>query len=80
MRRSTDRILTTHAGALPRTDELRGMIYARAEGKPYDRGALAQTLRDEVAAVVRKQADCGLDSVNEGKWARPISPIACASV
>ncbi len=67
MKRSTDCILTTHAGALPRSDELRQMIYARADGKPYDKEALAQRLASEVAAVVRKQADCGLDSVNDGE-------------
>ena len=61
------RILTTHAGALPRSPELREMIFARAEGKPCDKDALASRLRDEVAGVVRKQADCGIDSVNDGE-------------
>ena len=62
-----ERILTTHAGALPRSPELREMIFARAEGKPHDRNALASKLRDEVAGVVRKQLDCGIDSVNDGE-------------
>ena len=35
-----ERILTTHAGALPRSLELREMIFARAEGRPYDKDAL----------------------------------------
>ncbi|HYU70630.1 MAG TPA: cobalamin-independent methionine synthase II family protein [Burkholderiales bacterium] len=61
------RILTTHAGALPRSPELREMIFARAEGKPYDKDALASKLRDEVAGVVRKQIACGIDSVNDGE-------------
>jgi len=43
------------------------MIFARAEGRPHDRDALASKLRDEVAAVVRKQLDCGIDSVNDGE-------------
>jgi len=43
------------------------MIFARAEGKPCDKDALASRLRDEVAGVVRKQADCGIDSVNDGE-------------
>src|SRR6266540_6509537 len=60
-------ILTTHAGALPRSPELREMIFARAEGKPYDKDALASKLRDEVAGVVRKQIACGIDSVNDGE-------------
>ena len=62
-----ERILTTHAGALPRSTELREMIFSRAEGKPYDKDALASKLRDEVAGVVRKQLDCGVDSVNDGE-------------
>jgi 5-methyltetrahydropteroyltriglutamate--homocysteine methyltransferase len=61
------RILTTHAGALPRSPELREMIFARAEGRPHDRDALASKLHDEVAAVVRKQLDCGIDGVNDGE-------------
>jgi len=67
MTRSTSRILTTHAGALPRTAELRDMIFARAEGMPYDRGALSSRLRNGVAEVVRRQAACGIDSVNDGE-------------
>src|SRR5713226_9654325 len=61
------RIHTTHAGALPRSPELREMIFARAEGRSYDKDALAAKLRDEVAGVVRKQSDCGIDSVNDGE-------------
>jgi 5-methyltetrahydropteroyltriglutamate--homocysteine methyltransferase len=43
------------------------MIFARAEGRSYDKDALAAKLRDEVAGVVRKQSDCGIDSVNDGE-------------
>ena len=67
MVRSSSRILTTHAGALPRAPELREMIFARAEGKPYDRKALSAKLRSEVAEVVRRQVACGIDSVNDGE-------------
>lgn len=67
MIRSTDRILSTHAGALPRSTGLRDMVFARADGKPYDKGQLAKLLRDEVEQVVRKQVECGLDSINDGE-------------
>jgi 5-methyltetrahydropteroyltriglutamate--homocysteine methyltransferase len=67
MIRSTDRILTTHAGSLPRSDELRQLIFAQAEGRPCDGKALAERLRSEVAEVVRRQAACGIDSVNDGE-------------
>jgi len=62
-----DRILTTHAGSLPRSDELRQAVFARAEGRPYDTDALARQLKGEVAEVVRKQVACGVDSVNDGE-------------
>jgi len=67
MKRDTNRILTTHAGSLPRSDELRQLIFARAESRPYDEKALAEKLRGEVADVVRKQVACGIDSVNDGE-------------
>lgn len=67
MQRSNDRILVTHAGALPRSDELRALVFARAEGEPHDAALLARTLRDEVAAAVRKQVACGIDVVNDGE-------------
>jgi 5-methyltetrahydropteroyltriglutamate--homocysteine methyltransferase len=64
---NSKRIRTTHAGSLPRGDELRKMIYARAGGEPYDKDALAGRLRAAVAAIVRKQIECGLDSINDGE-------------
>src|SRR5260221_2474877 len=65
MTRSAGRILTTHAGALPRSEELRRMVLARAEGRPHDGAALAARLKSEVAEVVRRQIACGIDSVND---------------
>lgn len=62
-----DRILVTHAGALPRSEELRALIFARANAQPYDAAKLAQMLRADVAAVVRKQVACGIDIVNDGE-------------
>jgi 5-methyltetrahydropteroyltriglutamate--homocysteine methyltransferase len=67
MIRSTSRILTTHAGALPRSEELRETIIARFEGRPHDAQALAARLRAEVAEVVNRQLECGIDSVNDGE-------------
>jgi 5-methyltetrahydropteroyltriglutamate--homocysteine methyltransferase len=67
MKYDPNRILVTHAGALPRSEELRALIFARADGQPYDAAELARTLRAEVAAVVRKQVACGIDVVNDGE-------------
>jgi 5-methyltetrahydropteroyltriglutamate--homocysteine methyltransferase len=64
---SAGRILTTHAGSLPRSEALRDLVFARAEGKPYDKQQLAAELRTEVHDVVRRQFACGLDSVNDGE-------------
>ena len=59
---STDRILTTHAGSLPRPADLREMVVATSEvAKPYDAEALAARLKSAVADVVRQQVECGLD-------------------
>lgn len=67
---STDRILTTHAGSLPRPDDLRGMIADKAAGKPFDAAALAERLPGAVEEVVRKQMDCGVDVVNDGEYGK----------
>src|SRR5580692_2667592 len=67
MKRNSDRILVTHAGALPRSEELRELIFARADGKPHDAAALKTMLKRDVAAVVKKQIACGIDVVNDGE-------------
>ncbi|HWO74173.1 MAG TPA: cobalamin-independent methionine synthase II family protein [Dehalococcoidia bacterium] len=70
MIKSTERILTTHAGSLPRPDDLVPMIMARAAGREYDQQALARRLPEAVAEVVRMQLDNGIDSVNDGELSK----------
>ena len=67
----TDRILTTHAGSLPRPADLMDMVLAKARGQAFDRGALDGRLRSAVAEVVRRQVECGLDIVNDGELSKP---------
>lgn len=67
MKRSIDRILTTHVGSLPRPDDLLELMYASADGKNVDDAAYAAVLRRAIADVVRKQTDVGLDVVNDGE-------------
>ena len=67
MKRSTDRILTTHAGSLPQPDDLRQMHAAKDSGQLYDPQSFAARVRSTVAEVVRKQIDCGLDIINDGE-------------
>jgi 5-methyltetrahydropteroyltriglutamate--homocysteine methyltransferase len=70
MRRSTDRILTTHVGSLPRPASLFAMMRAKNEGRPLDETALASEVKSAVADVVHKQADLGLDVVSDGEMGK----------
>jgi 5-methyltetrahydropteroyltriglutamate--homocysteine methyltransferase len=70
MRRSDERILTTHAGSLARPDALRALLTAKDEGQPYDVAALASQTRAAVARVVREQVAVGLDVVNDGEQSK----------
>jgi 5-methyltetrahydropteroyltriglutamate--homocysteine methyltransferase len=67
---STERILTTHAGSLPRPADLREMVVAKANAEPFNSAALDQRLRSAVAEVVRQQIACGLDCVNDGELSK----------
>src|SRR5213594_4270171 len=67
MKYSTDRILTTHAGALPQPHDLKQMHVAKDGEKPLNEDAFAQRVRGAVAEVVKKQIDCGLDIINDGE-------------
>ena len=71
MMRSTERFLTTHTGSLPRPDDLIRMMYAKEEGVPVDRTALAQRIRAAVAEIVAKQTGAGIDLVNDGELSKP---------
>ncbi len=71
MQRSRDRFLSTHTGSLPRPDDLIRMMYAKEEGIPVDPQALAARVRAAVADVVRRQADAGVDLVNDGELSKP---------
>jgi Cobalamin-independent synthase, Catalytic domain len=67
---STDRILTTHAGSLPRPPDLRDMVLAKANGEPYDPTELDERLKSAVAEVVRRQIEIGIDCVNDGELSK----------
>jgi 5-methyltetrahydropteroyltriglutamate--homocysteine methyltransferase len=67
MKRSTERILTTHAGSLPRPDDLLDMMQTAG----IDRAARAARVRNAVAEIVRIQLDLGLDIVDDGEMSKP---------
>jgi 5-methyltetrahydropteroyltriglutamate--homocysteine methyltransferase len=71
MIRSTERFLTTHTGSLPRPDDLIRIMYAKEEGVPVEGQALAARVRTAVAEIVKKQADVGIDIVNDGETSKP---------
>ena len=71
MKRSTERILVTHAGTLPQPADLKEMLDAKNEGKPYDHEAYSRRVRSAVAEGVRQQVDCGVDIVNDGELGKP---------
>jgi len=71
MKRSVDRILTTHTGSLPRPADLIRTMFAREEGVPVDGAALGTRIRSAVADVVRKQVDAGIAVVNDGEVSKP---------
>src|SRR5215813_10145986 len=71
MKRSTDRFLTTHTGSLPRPDDLVRAMFAREEGVPIEGAALAARTRTAVAEIARKQADAGVDVIDDGELSKP---------
>src|SRR5262249_52390973 len=66
-----DRFLTTHTGSLPRPDDLIRAMFAKEEGVPVDRAALAARIGKAVAEVVQKQVESGVDLVNDGELSKP---------
>jgi 5-methyltetrahydropteroyltriglutamate--homocysteine methyltransferase len=71
MKRSTNRILTTHAGSLARPKDLLEMMDAKLRAKPYDKAAYGKRIREAVADMVRKQVDSGVDIVTDGEQSKP---------
>jgi 5-methyltetrahydropteroyltriglutamate--homocysteine methyltransferase len=70
MKRSTDRILTTHVGSLPRPDDLRALIQKKQQGEAIDEAAFAARVKTAVAETVRRQAEAGIDIVADGEMGR----------
>ena len=70
MKRSTERILTTHTGSLARPPELLQMLLAREEGQPVDPGVFDATVRRAVTEKVRRQVEVGLAVVNDGEQSK----------
>ena len=70
MKQSTERILTTHVGSLPRPSDLLEMIQAKERGEAFDAAALSARVKGTVAEVVRRQAESGIDIIADGEMGR----------
>ena len=71
MRRSTQRILTTHVGSLARPESLVSLLRLKEGGQPYDHDDFAQQVREAVADTVQKQVEAGIDIVTDGEQGKP---------
>jgi 5-methyltetrahydropteroyltriglutamate--homocysteine methyltransferase len=70
MHRSTDRILTSHVGSLPRPEELLEVNRAKLAGAGFDPQLYGERLSAAVADIVRRQAELGVDVVNDGEFGK----------
>lgn len=70
MKHSERRILTSHVGSLPRPRELLQPLHAKDSGDAYDAAALERGVEGAVAGAVRRQAELGIDVVNDGEHGR----------
>src|SRR5215472_10796860 len=70
MKRSSERLLTTHVGSLVRPVEILRGMKARTIEQPYDRSVLAETIRSGIQDVVRQQVEVGIDIPSDGEFGR----------
>ena len=71
MKRSTDRILTTHVGSLVRPPGVVEIMGAKESGQAYDQEELASRVRIAVREVVQKQVEAGVDILSDGEYGKP---------
>ena len=70
MKISTDRILTTHVGSLPRPDDLIAMLHLKERGEAYDKADFDLCVAQSVDAVVARQVAIGIDLVSDGEMSK----------
>jgi 5-methyltetrahydropteroyltriglutamate--homocysteine methyltransferase len=67
MRQSTDRILTTHTGSLPRPKPLLELLKSKDDGLLGDLASFEAAVQDATTQIVRQQLECGVDVINDGE-------------
>jgi 5-methyltetrahydropteroyltriglutamate--homocysteine methyltransferase len=70
VRTSSERILTTHVGSIPRPESLRALLRARVAGQVIDEAELTAQVEAAVKEVVRRQAEVGLDVISDGEMSK----------
>jgi 5-methyltetrahydropteroyltriglutamate--homocysteine methyltransferase len=70
MRTSTDRIITTHVGSLPRSAAVTDRLLKKERGEPYDRAEFEHITREAVIDIVARQVAAGIDVVSDGETAK----------
>ena len=70
MKLSTDRILTTHVGSLPRSSEIVALLYKKDSGEPYDEAEFDAAIARGVASAVAEQVAAGVDIVSDGETSK----------
>ncbi len=70
MKLSTDRILTTHVGSLPRPQEVVDFLFAQDRGEPYDAAEFDKAIRSGVLDALRSQVEAGVDVVSDGEMGK----------
>ena len=70
MKRSTDRILTTHVGSLPRPQDVVDLLFAQDRGEPVDAAQFDASMKRAVNDAVSKQAEAGIDIVSDGEMSK----------
>ena len=71
MKRSTNHILTTHTGSLPRPTDLVDMVLRKEKKQPVDESVLAMRVRSAVVETVQRQAGAGVTVLNDGEQGKP---------
>jgi len=70
MKLSTDRILTTHVGSLPRSSAVVDFLFKREHDETYDRSEFNYVMKTAVSEIVRQQAETGIDIVSDGETSK----------
>src|SRR5271154_3346256 len=68
--KSTERILTTHVGSLPRPQAVADLLFAQDRGDNYDPAVFDAVIRSSVADAVRSQTEAGIDVVSDGEMGK----------